>query len=153
MIFDTTKFREANNKMREKVTAEKDNLAKEVYMSHMITLKTLDVIIDLIEESQKDTNNIDSLKYAIDRHLDTLGAKDRHISLLDVLCCIDDVEADLDTNPENYESHEKFMKFMDDPDIVNFGKWMMANGVVMTLLNIRCAVKRIPSVDFKENLT
>lgn len=105
----------------------------------------------IVQESQKDTNYADNLKHSIDRHLDTLGAKDRHISLSDVLHCIDDVGADLDTNPEHYESHERFTEFMDDPDISNFGKWMMANGEAMTLLNIQCAVKRISSVDFTED--
>lgn len=151
MLIDTTKFREANAKMKEKVKQESSKLTNEVYMSHMITLLTLDGILDFYEASQTDDSNLDNLKSFIDRHLDTIRAKDRNISLSDVLHCIDDVGADLDTNPDHYESHEKFIKFMDDPDIANFGKWMMANGEAMTLLNIRCAVKRIPSVDFKED--
>ena len=152
MIIDTTKFREANKKMKDKVIAEHGWLTNEAYTTHIVTLKTLDGILDIIEESQKDTNDIDNLKYFIDRHFDTIGAKCRRISLSDVLHCIDDVGTDLDTNPEHYESHEKFMKFMDDPDIANFGKWMMANGEAMMLLNIECAVKMIPSIDFKEEL-
>lgn len=32
------------------------------------------------------------------------------------------------TTPTKFSGHEKFIRFMDDEDIMSFGKWMQANG-------------------------
>lgn len=44
----------------------------------------------------------------------------------------------VDTTPTNFEYHEKFIQFMDDPEIFSFGKWMQANGqaVAATMIKI-----------------
>lgn len=42
------------------------------------------------------------------------------------------------TTPDNFEYHEKFIQFMDNPEIFSFGKWMQANGqaVAATMIKI-----------------
>lgn len=46
------------------------------------------------------------------------------------------------TNPEKYKTHEKFIDYMNDPDISEFGHWMHSNG-------FNCALTAI-SVDLKK---
>lgn len=33
------------------------------------------------------------------------------------------------TNPEKYKTHEKFIDYMNDPDISEFGHWMHSSGI------------------------
>ena len=47
------------------------------------------------------------------------------------------------TNPDKYKTHEKFIDYMNDPDISEFGHWMHSNG-------FKCALIAI-SVDLKKN--
>lgn len=50
------------------------------------------------------------------------------------------------TNPEKYKTHEKFIDYMDDPDISEFGHWMHSNGFNCALTAISVDLKKIPSV-------
>ena len=50
------------------------------------------------------------------------------------------------TNPEKYKAHEKFIDYMDDPDISEFGHWMHSNGFNCALTAISVDLKKIPSV-------
>lgn len=46
------------------------------------------------------------------------------------------------TNPNEFSSHEKFIQYMDDPDIMGFGRWMQANGFNLALVALRVELKR-----------
>ena len=50
------------------------------------------------------------------------------------------------TNPEKYKTHEKFIDYMDDPGISEFGHWMHSNGFNCALTAISVDLKKIPSV-------
>lgn len=50
------------------------------------------------------------------------------------------------TNPEKYKMHEKFIDYMNDPDISEFGHWMHSNGFNCALTTISVDLKKIPSV-------
>jgi hypothetical protein len=50
------------------------------------------------------------------------------------------------TNPEQYKSSEKFIKFMDDSDTSSFGKWQWANGFNTALVATRIHLEKLPSV-------
>lgn len=50
------------------------------------------------------------------------------------------------TNPDDYKAHEKFIQFMDDPEISEFGRWQHANGFNTALVAIECDLDKIPSV-------
>ena len=50
------------------------------------------------------------------------------------------------TNPEKYKTHEKFIDYMNDPDISEFGHWMHSNGFNCALTAISVDLKKIPSV-------
>lgn len=52
MIIDTEQLRTGIEKMKDKVKSKSADLTYEVYNSHMITLLTLDGILDFIEESK-----------------------------------------------------------------------------------------------------
>lgn len=52
----------------------------------------------------------------------------------------------VNTNPEAYESHERFIAYMDDPDISQFGHWMHSNGFNCALVSIAVDLEKIPSV-------
>lgn len=56
------------------------------------------------------------------------------------------------TNPDEYESHEKFIAFMDDPEISEFGKWMHSNGFNCALTAVKCDLDKIPAAQ-PERLT
>lgn len=49
------------------------------------------------------------------------------------------------TNPENFKSSEKFIKFMDDADIASFGKWQWANGFNTALVATTIQLEKLPS--------
>lgn len=53
------------------------------------------------------------------------------------------------TNPEKYKTHEKFIDYMNDPDISEFGHWMHSNGFNCALTAISVDLKKIPSVPAK----
>ena len=50
------------------------------------------------------------------------------------------------TNPEKYKTHEKFIDYMNDPDISEFGHWMHSNGFNCALTAISVDLEKIPSV-------
>ena len=49
------------------------------------------------------------------------------------------------TNPDAYEAHEKFIAYMDDPEISQFGRWMHSNGINIALVAIEVDLDKIPS--------
>ena len=57
------------------------------------------------------------------------------------------------TNPEAYSSHEKFIQFMEDPEVAEFGRWMHSNGFNCALTAIKCDLDKIPSVPEPERKT
>lgn len=50
------------------------------------------------------------------------------------------------TNPEKYKTHEKFIDYMNDPDISEFGHWMHSNGFNCALTAISVNLRKIPSI-------
>lgn len=50
------------------------------------------------------------------------------------------------TNPEAYKAHKKFIGYMDDPEISQFGHWMHTNGYNCALLSVAVDLEKIPSV-------
>ena len=50
------------------------------------------------------------------------------------------------TNPEKYKTHEKFIDYMNDPGISEFGHWMHSNGFNCALTAISVDLKKNPSV-------
>lgn len=42
----------------------------------------------------------------------------------------------VNTNPDDYEGHENFMSFMDDPEISSFGRWQWSNGYNTALVAV-----------------
>lgn len=50
------------------------------------------------------------------------------------------------TNPEAYKAHEKFIGYMEDPEISQFGHWMHANGYNCALTSVAVDLDKIPSV-------
>ena len=51
----------------------------------------------------------------------------------------------VNTNPDAYEAHGKFIAYMDDPDISQFGHWMHSNGFNCALTTVKCDLDKIPS--------
>lgn len=49
------------------------------------------------------------------------------------------------TNPYEHEYHEKFIKFMDDPEISDFGRWQHSNGFNTALVAVKCDLDKVPS--------
>ena len=48
------------------------------------------------------------------------------------------------TNPEHFKGHEKFTGFMEDEDILSFGKWERANGFNTALVETRILLEKLP---------
>ena len=48
------------------------------------------------------------------------------------------------TNPDDFTANEKFIKFMDDPEIASFGRWQHANGFNTALVAVKCDLEKIP---------
>lgn len=44
------------------------------------------------------------------------------------------------TNPDDFQGHEKFIQFMDDKDIQGFGRWEHANGYNVALVSLACQI-------------
>lgn len=53
--------------------------------------------------------------------------------------------ATVDTNPKHFESHQKFVEFMDDAEISSFGRWQWSNGFNTALTAVGIDLKRLPS--------
>ena len=51
------------------------------------------------------------------------------------------------TNPEHFKSSEKFMGFMDDIDISDFGRWQWANGFNTALVATKIQLEKLPSAE------
>lgn len=49
------------------------------------------------------------------------------------------------TNPSLYDKEDKFMGFMDDENISEFGRWQWANGYNTALVTIRLFVEKMKS--------
>lgn len=50
------------------------------------------------------------------------------------------------TNPYKHEHHDKFIEFMDDPEISDFGMWQHSNGFNTALVAVKCDLDEVPSV-------
>lgn len=51
------------------------------------------------------------------------------------------------TNPEHFKSSKKFIEFMDDIDISDFGRWQWANGFNTALVATKIQLENLPSVE------
>ena len=49
------------------------------------------------------------------------------------------------TNPYEHKYHDKFMQFMDDPEIYDFGRWQHSNGFNTALVAVKCDLDKVPS--------
>lgn len=54
------------------------------------------------------------------------------------------------TNPYEHKYHDKFIQFMDDPEISDFGRWQHSNGFNTALVAVRCDLDKVPSVTPKQ---
>ena len=52
-----------------------------------------------------------------------------------------------DTSPSLYDKEDKFMEFMDNKSISDFGRWQFANGYNAALTSIQAYVKSMKSID------
>ena len=50
------------------------------------------------------------------------------------------------TNPYEHKYHDKFIQFMDDPEISDFGRWQHSNGFNTALVAVECDLDKVPSV-------
>ena len=53
--------------------------------------------------------------------------------------------ATVDTNPEHFESHQKFVEFMDNAEISSFGRWQWSNGFNTALTAVGIDLERLPT--------
>ena len=49
------------------------------------------------------------------------------------------------TNPYEHKYHDKFIQFMDDPGISDFGRWQHSNGFNTALVAVKCDLDKVPS--------
>lgn len=54
------------------------------------------------------------------------------------------------TNPYEHKYHDKFIQFMDDPEISDFGRWQHSNGFNTALVTVQCDLDKVPSVTPKQ---
>ena len=54
------------------------------------------------------------------------------------------------TNPYEHKYHDKFIQFMDDPEISDFGRWQHSNGFNTALVAVQCDLDKVPSVTLKQ---
>ena len=54
------------------------------------------------------------------------------------------------TNPCEHKYHDKFIQFMDDPEISDFGRWQLSNGFNTALVAVKCDLDKVPSVTLKQ---
>lgn len=50
------------------------------------------------------------------------------------------------TNPYEHKYHDKFIEFMKDPEISDFGRWQHSNGFNTALVAVKCDLDKVPSV-------
>lgn len=50
------------------------------------------------------------------------------------------------TNPYEHKYHDKFIQFMDDPAISDFGRWQHSNGFNTALVAVECDLDKVPSI-------
>ena len=53
--------------------------------------------------------------------------------------------ATVDTNPSNFEAHQKFTQYLDDAEISSFGRWQWANGFNTALTAVVINLRKLPS--------
>ena len=46
------------------------------------------------------------------------------------------------TTPTEFSGHEKFIQYMDTPDVMSFGKWMHANGFNLALIALKVELNK-----------
>ena len=51
-------------------------------------------------------------------------------------------EIETSTNPTEFSAHEKFIQYMDTPDVMSFGKWMQANGFNLALTALKVELNK-----------
>ena len=51
------------------------------------------------------------------------------------------------TNPYEHKYHDKFIQFMDDPEISDFGRWQHSNGFNTALVAVECDLDKVPSIE------
>ena len=54
------------------------------------------------------------------------------------------------TNPYEHKYHDKFIQFMHDPKISDFGRWEHSNGFNTALVAVKCDLDKEPSVTPKQ---
>lgn len=54
------------------------------------------------------------------------------------------------TNPYEHKYHDKFIQFMDDPEISDFGRWQHSNGFNTALVAVKCDLDKVQSVTPKQ---
>lgn len=50
------------------------------------------------------------------------------------------------TNPYEHKYYDKFIQFMNDPEISDFGRWQHSNGFNTALVAVKCDLDKVPSV-------
>lgn len=50
------------------------------------------------------------------------------------------------TNPDEHKYHDKFIQFMDDPEISDFGRWQFSNGFNSALVAVEYDLCKVPSI-------
>ena len=53
----------------------------------------------------------------------------------------------VNTNPYEHKYHDKFMQFMNDPEISDFGRWQHSNGFNTALVAVNCDLDKVPSIE------
>lgn len=51
-------------------------------------------------------------------------------------------EIETSTNPTEFFGNEKFLQYMDTPDVMSFGKWMQANGFNLALTALKVELNK-----------
>lgn len=60
---------------------------------------------------------------------------------------IDATHKIVSTNPEDFYAHDKFVKFMDEPETRSFGRWEWSNGYNTALVAMRIELYKMPPVE------
>lgn len=72
--------------------------------------------------------------------------KDRTIQMVSKQAILNQIDREIkNTNPSLYDKEDKFMDFMDDENISEFGRWQFANGYNAALVTIRLFVEKMKS--------
>ena len=53
----------------------------------------------------------------------------------------------MNTNPNDFYAHDKFMRYMHDEEINSFGNWQFSNGYNTAIVAVRCGIKNLPSAE------